>query len=127
MKKLSSWIAVLLLGLLALPASGAGQSGAVVLHAQGETPSQVSELASALQREGVLAIAPELPWMRGRSYNRPVTDADAQIDAAIANLKDQSDRRVYLIGHALGASYALRYASRPGVNGVGAIAANHAP
>lgn len=127
MKRLLCRIAVLLCGLLAQPASGAGQSGAVVMHGHGETPAQVAELTNALQREGVLAIAPELPWSGARSYSRSVTDADAQVDAAISNLKDQGARRVYLIGHGLGASYALRYASRPSVNGVVAIAPNHAP
>lgn len=127
MKRLLGRIAVLLFGLLALSASGAGRSGAVVMHAHDETPAQVSELTSALQREGLLVIAPELPWLRGRSYSSNVTDADAQVDAAIVSLRDQGARRVYLVGHGLGASYALRYASRPGVNGVVAIAANHAP
>jgi pimeloyl-ACP methyl ester carboxylesterase len=97
------------------------------MHGHGEAPAHVGDLVGALQREGVLAIAPELPWAGRRSYSRSVTDADAQVDAAISNLKDQGARRVYLIGHRLGASYALRYASRPGVNGVVAIAPDHAP
>lgn len=127
MKRLLNLIAVALLGLTALPVFAAGQSGAVIMHGQGETPSHVDELASALRRENVIVLAPELPWSGRRSYNRSVTDADAQIDAAIADVKTQGARRVYLIGQGLAASYALRYGSRPGVNGIVAIAPNHAP
>lgn len=127
MNRLLGSIAVALWGLVALPAAGAGLSGAVVMHGQGESPSQVADLVSALQRENVLVVAPELPWSGRRSYDRSATDADAQVDAAISGLRDQGARRVYLIGHSLGASYALRYGSRPGVNGIVAIAPNHAP
>lgn len=119
--------ALVVFAVVALPAAGAGQSGAVIMHGQGQSPDQFAELADALRREGVLVVTPELPWSGRRSYTRRVTDADAQVDAAIAGLQTQGARRVFLIGHGMAASYALRYGSRPGVNGIVAIAPNHAP
>lgn len=111
----------------ALPAVGAGMNGAVVLHGNGETSQNVADLADALRRQGLLVVTPELPWSGRRFYDRSVVDADAELDAAIAGLRAQGAARVYLIGQSLGASYALRYAARPGVTGVVVIAPNHAP
>jgi pimeloyl-ACP methyl ester carboxylesterase len=127
MNGLLQWFAVALLAFIALPVSGAGLSGALVLHGKGESPDRLAELVDALRRENVIVAAPEMPWSGRRLYDRNVPEADAEIDAAIKGLREQEARRVYLIGHSLGASYAVRYGSRPGVNGIVAIAPDHVP
>lgn len=127
MNGLLQWFAAALLAFIALPGSGAGLSGALVLHGKGESPDRVAELVHALRLENVIVAAPEMPWSARRLYDRSVPEADAEIDAAIKGLREQEARRVYLIGHSLGASYAVRYGSRPGVNGIVAIGPDHTP
>ena len=127
MVRLLSWIAAIVLAGAAACAFAAGRHGAVVLHGQGESAARVADIVEALRRENVLVAAPELPWSGRRRYDRVAPEADAEIDAAIAGLRDQNARRIYLIGEGVGASYALRYGSRPGVDGIVAIAPNHAP
>ena len=105
----------------------AGMNGAVILHGNGETPETVAILADSLRRENVLVSTPELPWSARRSYDRAVHDVDRDIERAIEAVRIEGARRVYLVGQSLGAAYALRYASRPGITGVVAIAPNHAP
>jgi alpha-beta hydrolase superfamily lysophospholipase len=111
----------------AFDARAAGMNGAVILHGNGETPESVAALAGSLRNENALVATPELPWSARRYYDRAVSDVDAVIDAAVSALRDQGARRVYLIGQSLGATYALRYASRPGVTGVVLIAPNQGP
>ncbi|MDB4971622.1 MAG: uncharacterized protein JWN44_7311, partial [Myxococcales bacterium] len=120
-------IAAVLLVLIALPVSGTGQHGALVLHGKGESPEQLAELVDTLRRENVAVAVPEMPWSRRRLYDRSVPEADAEVDAAVAGLLAHDASRVYLIGTGLGASYAVRYASRPGVTGIVALAPDHAP
>jgi pimeloyl-ACP methyl ester carboxylesterase len=120
-------IAAVLLVLIALPVSGTGQHGALVLHGKGESPEQLAELVDTLRRENVAVAAPEMPWSRRRLYDRSAPEADAEVDAAVAGLLAHDASRVYLIGTGLGASYAVRYASRPGVTGIVALAPDHAP
>ena len=102
-------------------------NGAVILHGNGETPQHVADLADALRRENVIVATPELPWSGRRFYDRGAIEAEREIDAAIAHVRVEGARRVYLIGQSLGATYALRYAGRPGVTGIVAIAPGHAP
>jgi hypothetical protein len=108
-------------------ATAAGRHGAVVLHGQGESAARVADIAEALRRENVLVASPELPWSGRRRYDRVASEADAEIDAAIRGLREQDARRIYVLGEGVGASYAVRYASRPGVDGIVVIAPNHAP
>ena len=128
MKCVLRWIAATLFALIAPHSAGAGLSGAIIMHGKGEMPDRwVTEMANALRRENVIVAAPELPWSARRLYDRSVDETDAEIDALIASLRDQEARRVYLIGHSVSAAYALRYAARPTVTGIVAIAPVHAP
>jgi hypothetical protein len=113
--------------LLSKNASAQGMNGAVILHGNSETPQQVADLADALRRENVLVATPELAWSSRRLYDRRALDVDQEIDAAISGLRVQGAQRVYLIGQGVGANYALRFASRPGVTGIVAIAPGFAP
>lgn len=127
MRALFRMIALFALALVAGAAAAQGMNGAVILHGNGETPQSVAVLADALRRENVLTATPELPWSARRLYDRRLAETDIEIDKAIEGVKIQGAQRVYLIGQSLGANYALRYASRPGVTGVVAIAPGFAP
>lgn len=112
----------------AAAASAASDVAAIVMHGKWGSPhGQISAAANALQREGYAVISPEMPWSRGRLYDRSVEEADAAMDAEIARLRANGARRIFLVGHSLGAAYALHYASRSEVSGVIAIAPGHRP
>jgi pimeloyl-ACP methyl ester carboxylesterase len=102
--------------------------GAIILHGKWGDPGRVvNTLASALEREGYLVSSPEMPWSKRRQYDRSVEDADAEIDAEIAKLKARGAKQIVLIGHSLGAGYALLYGSRADLDGLIAIAPGHRP
>jgi pimeloyl-ACP methyl ester carboxylesterase len=127
LKRVTATLSLALIASIATPAYAAGQSGAVILHGNGETPASVSALADALRIEGLLVASPEMPWSSRRLYDRSPADADRDVDSAIEWTRTQGAQRVYVIGQSLGASYAFRYGSRPGINGIVAIAPGHAP
>ena len=102
--------------------------GVVVMHGKWGSPQRlVNGLADALQREGFLVANPEMPWSGRRYYDKSIDGADAEIDAEVAQLRDKGAKQIFIVGHSLGAAYALHYASRTAVNGVAAIAPGHIP
>jgi pimeloyl-ACP methyl ester carboxylesterase len=102
--------------------------GAIVMHGKWGSPDRlVNGLAAALEREDYLVSSPEMPWSRRRMYDRSVEESDTEVDAEIAKLKARGAKQVFLIGHSLGAAYAIHYASRPGLSGLVAIAPGHRP
>jgi pimeloyl-ACP methyl ester carboxylesterase len=106
----------------------ASEVGAVVIHGKWGMPdSYVSELAAALRGQGFLVAVPEMPWSRERTYDRDVASANEQVDTEIAQLQARGAKRLFVIGHSLGANYALHYAARAPapLAGVIAIAPGH--
>ena len=123
-----NFCASLLFLLVAAAAPAASDIAAIVMHGKWGSPDrQVNAVANALQREGYAVVSPEMPWSRGRLYDRTVEEADSAMDAEIARLRAGGARRIFLVGHSLGAAYALHYASRNEVSGVIAIAPGHRP
>jgi pimeloyl-ACP methyl ester carboxylesterase len=123
-------IAALLFLSLPAPAAAADNAavGVIVMHGKWGSPQGlVNGLADALQSQGFLVANPEMPWSGRRSYDKSVDGADAEIDAEIAKLRDKGAKQIFLVGHSLGAAYALHYASRTTVNGMVAIAPGHIP
>jgi pimeloyl-ACP methyl ester carboxylesterase len=120
--------AVLLLGFACCASAAESGVGAVITHGKWGSPDRLIDgLAAALEKAGYLVSSPEMPWSRRRNYDRPVDDADAQIDAEIEKLKARGARRVVLIGHSLGAAHALHYAGRTELDGIIAVAPGHRP
>ena len=100
--------------------------GAIVMHGKWGSPQRiVTELASGLERAGFAVTVPEMPWSGERLYDRSVDAAIAETDAHIATLQKGGVKHVFLIGHSLGAAFALHYATRSAVSGVVAIAPGH--
>jgi pimeloyl-ACP methyl ester carboxylesterase len=126
MKRL--WIALLLALTCGVAAAAENGIGAIVMHGKWGQPDRVIDgLAHALEREGYLVSSPEMPWSRRRLYDRTVEQADAEIDAEIAKLKARGAKQIVLVGHSLGAAYAVHYAGRTDLDAVVAVAPGHRP
>lgn len=97
--------------------------GVVVMHGKGGAPSKhVAELASYLEREGCLVANLEMPWSGRRDYDVGVGAAEAEIDAALTELRGKGATRVFVAGHSQGGVFAFYYASRHALDGLIAIA-----
>lgn len=105
-----------------------GEVAAILVHGKWGTPEPLyGSIGRALEKEGYVVAAPEMPWSRAGSYNGTIEQADTQIDAEIAKLKAAGAKRIVLIGHSLGAAFALHYAGRSDVDALVAIAPGHRP
>jgi pimeloyl-ACP methyl ester carboxylesterase len=113
---------------VASAAASAAEFGAIVMHGKWGSPDQnVDAIASALTKSGYLVVSPEMPWSRRRNYDKSAEEADAEIDAQVEKLRAGGAKRIVLVGHSMGAAYALHYAGRTQVDAVVAIAPGHRP
>lgn len=106
--------------------------GVVYLHGKGAWPGAFNGgILSALRDEGALIATPEMPWSFHRRYAATYDEAMAEIDAAVAGLKEKGARRIVVIGHSLGANAAIGYAARrpnlAELAGVVALSPGHLP
>jgi esterase/lipase len=103
--------------------------GVVLLHGKNGTPtsSHVSLLASKLDRNGFVVIAPEMPYSKSRFYSKSYEDTMVEIDTAVNELKKRGAKKIFIAGHSLGANVALHYATTASVDGVLALAPGHTP
>lgn len=107
----------------------AGPAGVVLLHGKQGSPSShhLTQLVSALQREGFLVSTPEMPWSGSRIYDQTYQAAMEQIDNAVKELRERGTKKIFIAGQSLGANAALYYATRTSVDGVLALAPGHTP
>jgi pimeloyl-ACP methyl ester carboxylesterase len=97
--------------------------GVVVMHGKGGAPRKlVGDLATYLEREGCLVANLEMPWSGRREYDVGVAAAEAQVDAALAELRGKGATRVFLVGHSQGGVFAFYYAGRHTLDGLIVIA-----
>jgi pimeloyl-ACP methyl ester carboxylesterase len=103
--------------------------GIVYLHGKGAWPGGFNGgILSALEDEGALVAKPEMPWSFHRRYGATYDQAMAEIDTAVAGLKQQGANRIVIIGHSLGGNAAIGYAARrPGLAGIVVLAPGHLP
>lgn len=106
--------------------------GVVYLHGKGAWPGAFNGgILSALREEGALTATPEMPWSFHRRYAATYDQAMAEIDAAVADLRQKGARRIVVIGHSLGANAAIGYAARrpnlAELAGVVALSPGHLP
>jgi pimeloyl-ACP methyl ester carboxylesterase len=106
--------------------------GVVYLHGKASWPGAFNGgILSALRDEGALVATPEMPWSFHRRYAATYDQAMAEIDVAVAELKEKGARRIVIIGHSLGANAAIGYAARrPGMTelaGIVALSPAHLP
>ncbi len=101
--------------------------GVVLLHGKDAIPATVSGLADALKKNGFAVTTPEMPYSKYRNFDKAYEDTVPEIDNAVAELRKQGAKRVFVAGHSLGANVALYYGTRVSVDGVLAIAPGHTP
>jgi hypothetical protein len=103
--------------------TGGPKTGVVVLHGERDDPyGQTLRFTRAMQREGFLTDSPEMPWSARRAYDAGVAGAVKEIDASVVRLKSRGAQKVFVAGHGLGASAAVRYARERRVDGLIALA-----
>ncbi len=102
--------------------------GAIVMHGKWGSPDrQVKSVADALERAGFVVANPEMAWSRRRLYDKSVEQTDTDVDAEIEKLKARGAKQIFLVGHSLGAAYALHQGTRAAFAGIVAIAPGHRP
>ena len=112
-----------------VPAVAGEKIGVVLMHGKNRTASEkspIGKLAYALEVADFIVVAPDMPWSRSRGFDRTYAETMAEIDRAVANLKDKGATKIAVGGHSLGANAALGYgARREGLTGILAIALEH--
>jgi len=102
--------------------------GVVFMHGKWGTPDKhIANLVGALKAEGYLFSAPEMPWSGTREYDKDMSQAMAEIDNAVAELRSKGATKIAIGGHSLGANAAMHYAGRTQVDGLIVIALGHFP
>jgi pimeloyl-ACP methyl ester carboxylesterase len=97
--------------------------GIVIMHGKGGSPTGlVAGLASALEGKGFLVANLDMPWSGSRQYDVPVSRAEEEVAAALAGLRGQGAKKVFVAGHSQGGAFATHLAGRLAVDGVVVIA-----
>jgi len=93
-----------------VPAVAGEKIGVVLMHGKNRTASEkspIGKLAYALEVADFIVVAPDMPWSRSRGFDRTYAETMAEIDRAVANLKDKGATKIVVGGHSLGANAAL--------------------
>ncbi|MEW6409731.1 MAG: alpha/beta fold hydrolase [Nitrospirota bacterium] len=118
----------LAVGLATITPAPAAQSpspgiGIVIMHGKGGSSTKyVSDLASSLEEKGYLVANLEMPWSGRREYDVNVDAATKEVQSALDTLRSRGAKKLFVVGHSLGALFALYYAGKHLVDGVIAIA-----
>lgn len=103
--------------------TGAARIGIVIMHGKGGSPKRiVSDLASALERQGYLVANLEMPWSGRREYDVDVAAAEKEVESALAALRGKGAQKLFVAGHSQGGLFALYFAGKHALDGVIAIA-----
>jgi pimeloyl-ACP methyl ester carboxylesterase len=87
----------------------------------------MTDFAWKLRDSGFIVTVPEMPYSKNRSYDKSYQDTMFEIDDAVAGLKKDGAKKIFIAGHSLGANVALHYSTRTLVDGIIAIAPGHIP
>lgn len=116
---------------IAVPAAKAQtpeKMGVVLLHGKEGRPDQLADYAEELQKSGIDSERPEMCWSGRRIYDKAYLDCLADIDGAVAKLRERGAKSIVVLGMSLGGNAALAYgARREGVRGIIAIVPAPAP
>ncbi|MBO6521247.1 MAG: alpha/beta fold hydrolase [Rhodospirillales bacterium] len=101
----------------------AADIGVVVLHGKGGMPGGlVKSLALHLSRSGMDVANLEMPWSRDREYGAAPEAGVGEIDAAFEKMRADGAKKVFVVGHSLGALFAAHYAAERAVSGLVLVA-----
>ena len=116
------FILVLPLPTLSLQAGAGDKVGVVLMHGKNRTAkakSPIGKLMYELEVADFIVIAPDMPWSRTRGFDKTYVESMAEIDKAVAKLRDKGATKIVVGGHSIGANAALGYgARREGLAGI---------
>lgn len=96
--------------------------GIVLMHGKKSSPEFLQSLASDLEAHGYLVVTPDMSWSKERAYDRPLDEAQQEIDSAMALLRLEGATRLVIAGHSMGANMAIGYAAtHPKIDAVMAL------
>lgn len=109
---------------LTFPVAAQGERiGIVVMHGKGGSPTKhVAGLAATLRDQGWLVANLEMPWSGRRDYDASVSQAAAEVEAALGTLRTQGAQKLFVAGHSQGGLFALYLGGQLKVDGLIAIA-----
>jgi esterase/lipase len=119
-----------LAALAALPgaAAAAAKVGIVILHAALGSPADLDDVAKYLTDAGYVVDSPEVCWSKDRRYDKTYLDCLADIDPAVARLKDKGATAIVVAGFGLGGGAAIAYGARhAGLAGIIGLAPEYDP
>ena len=71
--------------------------GMVIMHGKGGSPTRrVADLARALEAKGYLVANLEMAWSGSRNYDVPVSRAEEEVAAAVADLRGKGAKKVFV-------------------------------
>jgi len=110
-------------GLPVLAHADTPKIGIVVMHGKGGSPKRyVNVLADELVRKGMLVANLDMPWSKSRDYDVATEKADAEILAALADLKSLGAQKFFVAGHSMGGAFAVHFGAMYPIDGIVAIA-----
>jgi len=126
LKQLMSILATVIVSLiLPLPVTAetsAIKIGIVLMHGKGGSPTKhVSDLATALERKGILVANLEMPWSGKRNYDVNVNVAEREVESALTVLRNKGAQKLFVAGHSQGGLFALYFGGKHVVDGIIAI------
>lgn len=112
-------------------AQGADKIGVLMLHGKNPGSAQDPNFRSVLfrlEREGMVASMPDMPWSRLRYIDGNWDQAMQEVQKHVVALRDKGAKKIVLMGHSMGCPAALSYASRKqDVNALVLFAPGHIP
>lgn len=92
-------------------AAEANETGVVLLHGNKNATKYISPLVKQLKKAGIQVISPEMTWSEKRKWDASFSDTMAEIDSAVASLKEKGATKIFVGGHSTGASAAVAYST----------------
>ena len=103
-------------------------TGVLLVHGKGGMPTSTWEsFQAALEKEGFVVIAKEMPWSKERYLDKSYEASIEEIHGYLKELHSQNLKHIVLIGHSLGANVSIAYASLHPLDAMVSIAPGHNP
>jgi dienelactone hydrolase len=127
LKRRVAFLVLIAVFIVASVCEAGSKIGIVLMHGKNGIPATPSlmRLASRLDFEGFIVITPDMPYSKGRQYDKSYEETMAEIDGAVTELKKRGANKIFVAGHSLGANVALHYGTIRAVDGIMAIAPGH--
>jgi len=102
------------------------ETGVVLLHGMKKTTKWISPLVKQLEKNKIKIATPEMTWSENRNWDASLSETMAEIDNAVASLRNDGATKIIIGGHSIGASAAALYAAEHSdIAGVLLIAPGH--